>query len=144
MSARLNINISGVRRWLRVEEDYWKASRRKILATIAEQGLVILKNEVPKRTGALADSCFSEVRKNTVYLGASAPHAAVVDGEGKTASSPGRYVPAINKRLVKPSVKNPNIGIHPGSRRTPYSKRAADKIRSLAAELLQDSTRGAP
>lgn len=104
MSVRLRIKVRGIQTYLQTLKSYWEKEGSRLLEYGAEEGLKILKEEVPKGpTGELEKSCWSEVRGKTVELGTNVPYAKYIDGEGKTEASPGRYVPYIGekgKRLV--------------------------------------------
>ena len=142
-TARVRIDARGVIRWLQMERDTWDRKGEKIVRRLGEKGLVILREEVPVgATGRLRASCWVEVSKHTAKVGTNMPYDKYVDGEGKTASSPGRYVPAIDKRLVNVSKRNPDIGVHPGSKRTPYSARTAERMKAEAARLIEQAARG--
>jgi len=147
MPARLRIKVRNTLTYLQIIKSYWEAKREEILLRAKEEGLLILREEVPKRTGRLERSCWAELSKNTVLLGTAVPYDQYVDGEGRTAASPGRYVPYIGKkgkRLKRVSKRNPRLGIHPGSRKTPYSKRTTERLRTRIEEYLFDAMRNQP
>jgi hypothetical protein len=63
-------------------------------------------------------------------------YAPIIDGYGRTRASPGRYVPAIGKRLVDPS--KGDIGWHPGSRKTPFSQRTYDRLSAWVDQKISE------
>jgi len=144
-TARIRVDVNEVVRWLQMEKRYWEEAERTLLGKVADRGLEILKEEVPEgKTRELYDSCWSEVVGHTARVGTAVPYDKFIDGDGMTASSPGRYVPAIGKRLVMPSKRNPSIGTHPGSRQTPFSRRTAERMVREAEVMLDEMVRGAP
>ena len=50
--------------------------------------------------------------------------------------SPGRYVPVIERRLVKPSKRNPNIGTHPGFPGRWFVRKSAQQLKVEAQEIF--------
>lgn len=87
---------------------------KEILDTAGEMMKDSIVDEAPGRTGELKDSVRVETTKDTRTVIVGAPHGRFVnDGTGP---SPGRYVPAIGRRLVRGT----NIGMHPGTRATHF------------------------
>ena len=70
------------------------------------------------RTGRLAQSwkVIPEAGGEVVHVGSDLKQAGYVSMG--TRPSPGRYVPAIDRRLVDPG--HPSFGMHPGIRANPY------------------------
>jgi hypothetical protein len=142
-SARLKIESRDIMHFLDTEEDYWNRFGQETLEKIQSEGLKFYREEAPRGpTGRLDRALFSEIQGNKVQLGydlSIAPHAEHIDGHGQTARSEGRYVPAIGRRLKRPSKHSPSIGWHPGSRKTPFTERTMARLESLVTQIL---TRG--
>lgn len=89
-------------------------------------------------TGSLKDKVVIEETKNRRRVIVDSPHAVFVnDGTGP---SPGRYVPAIGRRLVKGRRRTPksgvvsfDIGMHPGRPATHFFDNA---VRNVTPDIL--------
>lgn len=98
-----------------------KEGIKRFIWDIADEIQRIADKNVPVDSGNLKRS--GNVRYGETYavVGYNAPYAQYVhDG---TRPSPGRFVPAIGKRLV-----NPPRGTHPGQRAQPWLQDAINKI----------------
>jgi len=58
-----------------------------------------------------------------------------------TQPSPGRFVPAIGRRLRQPSRTNPDIGEHPGTPANPFMNRAFERVRRILHNIIEGVTR---
>ncbi|KXH76244.1 MAG: hypothetical protein AM326_03020 [Candidatus Thorarchaeota archaeon SMTZ-45] len=141
---RIRINVRDVVHYVGVVERYWEGQEMEIMNHLKDEGLIILREEVPKRSGKLAASCWSEISGKTVHIGTGEPYADIIDGYGRSPPSEGRYVPALGKRLVKVSKTNPRIGIHPGSKKTPFSERTSERVFMIAEERMENALRNMP
>ena len=99
---------------------------------IAEGGSDIVYQElgltIPVKTGNLKNSRIREVHGNTGSVIVTADYARYVnDGTGP---SPGRYVPAIGKRI--------RTGMHPGIKGQHYAEIAAQNAYSRIQTFVQD------
>lgn len=99
--VRIRLEAREALTFIGTTEKFWEGAGKEWLEFGRRRGLEILQEEVPKgKTGKLHDSCWSEIQGKTVRIGTAVPYDEFVDGEGKTDASPGRFVPAIEKRLV--------------------------------------------
>ena len=146
MVMRVRIESRNLMNYLETEKAYWDRFGQRILETVRDKGLEIYQQEVPKGpTRRLWNSLFADIQENKVIFGYDlriAPHAEHIDGYGRTARSEGRYVPAIHRRLVRPSKRNPRIGWHPGSRKTPFTERTMVRLEQLVEQILTQGIRG--
>ena len=100
---------------------------RKQVGILEKVALRIVKGNTPVRTGRLRDSFKSKkkIRKNPLFalteIFSPLPYVRFID-EG-TRSSPGRYVPAIDRRLTV--VRR---GVHPGITATNFLKKSEDQV----------------
>ena len=94
----------------------------EILDGSAEMMKDEVRDQAPRgRTGELAESVQVEMMADARRVVVNSPHGRYVnDGTGP---SPGRYVPAIGKRLI-----NPPRGMHPGIRATHFFDRAVEMV----------------
>ena len=108
---------------------------RFIRACLEEAGAIVkqeMEANAPVRTGALRSSIRVFVEGNSVSITPTVPYAIYVN-EG-TRPSPGRYVPAIGKRLVNPTL--PSFGMHPGVMGQHFVERAGDASQARITELF--------
>jgi len=140
--VRLSLNVGPMLRYVEAEKTYWDQARDEGLTDLAQEGVRILREEVPKgKTRQMEQSCTYRIEGNKITVLPDVPYAPIIDGEGRTTASPGRYVPRIDKRLVRPSKRNPNIGLHPGAKKTPFSSRTVERWRAEAEEYLRIKVR---
>ena len=59
---------------------------------------------------------------------------------GGSSRSSGRFVPAIGKRLLRPSTWNPNVGTHPGTPANPFVDRACQRVMNTIDAILRRIT----
>jgi len=137
---KITIQTGDVERFLETEKTYWERFGQETLETIRDEGLRIYRQEAPRgETGKLRESLFAEIQGNRIVFGFDlriAPYAEIIDGYGKTTSSKGRYVPAIHKRLVRPSKRNPDPSQHPGSKKIPFTDRTLTRLDVLSTLIL--------
>ena len=81
-----------------------------------------MKSLAPVRSGKLSASITVEQEGRIVYVGPTVDYARYVSGG--TRPSPGRFVPAIGKRLINPNL--PSFGMHPGIAPNRYIEETAD------------------
>jgi len=147
----VRIIVGPARRTLTLSAEFWRRAGRKFLRRVGEAGVETARQECPVRTGRLRDSIrytISLVHPPTVTIEATAmkPDKGIRYGifvERGTAPSPGRYVPAIGKRLVRPSRRNPRVGEHPGTPANPFMFRTLldlehRAIPSIIQELISE------
>lgn len=145
VTARVRINVQGAIKYVQAVRSFWDRAGDDILDFAERRGVEILQEEVPKgETMQLHDGCQAERTGKTVRIFSSAPHAEIIDGEGRVPSSPGRYVPAIGRRLVRTSTTNPRIGTHPGAKKTPFGKRTAERLAMELEEEIRRKVRESP
>jgi len=106
----------------------------KILDEIANTIMDRMLYNCPIGDGELKDSAYIESGPDRREIGFSAPHAIHVE-EG-TQGSPGRYVPAIGKRLVNVTKWNPSIGRHPGTPATHFFEKSIEETRDEVNNIL--------
>jgi len=120
---------------IQLREDIGRVQRlsRQYVPTFAQRAVELAQEEAPKRrTGTLASSIrtlgnsYEMVVKPTVHYATY-----VITG---TSPSPGRYVPAIGKRLVSGKRK---IGIHPGMKPNPFMNRALERLLQESQSILE-------
>ena len=104
--------------------DKTKKAKEALQRALEETGAAIkrtMQGNAPVRTGALRSSIVARVEGLRVSVGPTVPYAPFL--EHGTRPSPGRYVPAIGKKLVNPQL--PHFGMHPGIRATHFVDRTA-------------------
>ena len=91
---------------------------------ILDESAEMMSDEIRDQAkGSIKDSVRIEPAKDKRSVIVDSPHAVFVnDGTGP---SPGRYVPAIGKRLINPAR---DIGMHPGIRATHFFDRAVEMV----------------
>lgn len=97
MAMRLTINVENIRRFIEINTDLARIIP-EVIDEVADAAFEHNERLVPKKSGKLQESFGVQVEQFSLRCGWSAPHAKYVD-KG-THQSPGRYVPAINKRLT--------------------------------------------
>jgi len=116
MSVRVYVIADRAKRYFKVDapllKDQAVSNAAERFADYAER--LDRSTAVPRKTGNLQESFWirKEEAGRVMRMGWDAQYSRAVD-EGLP-PSPGRYVPAIDKRLVKESKRNPNIGMWPG------------------------------
>jgi len=113
----------------------------EVMDTVADSAFYHNEQLVPRRTGRLQESfgVSMEHQWKRIRIGWSAPYASFVD-EG-IPQSPGRYVPAIDKRLIQPSRRNPSIGVHPGFEGRQFVNKMLDALKDEMIEATRDALR---
>jgi len=115
--VRIKIEVREARTFIGLTEKFWEGAGKDWLEFGKRRGLEILREEVPKgKTKQLHDSCWAEISGKTVKIGTAVSYDEFVDGEGKTDMSHGRYVPAIEKKLVK-TILSPKEAIEKKAKR---------------------------
>ena len=101
----------------------------KRLADVTERRM---RTESPVASGKLRASIVSEFRENgfVAEVKPTASHAKYVVTDTK--ASPGRYVPAIGKRLV-----NPPSGMHPGTKANDFVGRAREYVIGMSMNIME-------
>ena len=121
MSVKIAIDLSEFQRVWKEKTDAFKEAIRRGL----EEAGALVKSEIESRasvrTGALRSSVVVDVEGNAAKVGPTATYSPYV--EFGTRASPGRYVPAIERRLVNPTL--PHFGMHPGIRATHFVEQSA-------------------
>jgi len=113
--VRIKICIGDATRYLRYCRDHATASLPEVCREIAELFIQQIRRYAPEWTGALKNSVDYYATKTVLRIAMLYYWRYTHEG---TRASPGRFVWQINKRLVKPSKRNPDIGMHPGIKRT--------------------------
>lgn len=117
--------------------------RRSVLQEVAQTAVRIMKEEAPVRTGRLRASIRAEIEDTEARIGPTVDYAKYVICW--TRPSPGRYVPAIGKRLVNPrffhaksgKVLMRDIGMHPGTPANPFVEKTCEKLKQVLPRLLE-------
>jgi len=108
----VRFDIGYMRRQILRTEAFWKKAGLALLLDASTKIAEVMKKEAPrakkhKEPGpTLRESIKVEIdpTKRSAWIGPTVPYAIYVEFETKP--SPGRYVPVLEKRLVKPSVRN--------------------------------------
>jgi len=132
MSVKITVDLA---EFSRVWKEKTEAIKEAIQQALEEAGALIkseMETLAPVRTGALRSSIMVDVEADRVTVGPQVPYAGFV--EFGTRPSPGRYVPAIGKRLVNPAL--PHFGMHPGIRATHFVERTALAAEPQLAEVF--------
>lgn len=136
MTIRVFLIVHTKRRWIPFDENLFYRIVDKVDDTLVADAFEINDEIVPKKTGTLKES-FGTQKEDAGRLMRffwTAPYAQFVnDG---VPSSPGRYVSVIERRLVNPSKRNPDIGMHPGFEGKHFIEEFADIIKARAREVL--------
>lgn len=140
---RIDVHAKRARADVQAIARYYKAGGEfsdKMLDFVEVEGQNIMREEVPVgKSRQLLDNVNAvrtketEVRIRTSGIGyRGQDYAPIIDRSGRTARSRGRYVKAIDRRLVK----GKNIGWHRGAKGTPYSWRTARRLEKRIDEKL--------
>jgi len=149
---RLSVSIEGIRRLqkrLRILKQRVRVAGDSIIDEAAEETAAFAAMEAPygqtkygKIGGTLRGSIEIVKRLSERKVGPNLQKASyapyVIAG---TQRSPGRFVPAIGKRLRQPSRTNPDIGEHPGTPANPFMYRAYQRIRRILRNIVEGITR---
>ena len=109
-SVHVGVNWASVKRDIEATMRAIRLGKNLVLTSMAAHGFHFMKNIAPRKTGRLVESIQTQQSENRVRVGPTVYYAPYV--EFGTKPSPGRYVPAIGKRLVDASL--PHFGMHPG------------------------------
>jgi len=108
------------------------------VATLAKE---YMREEAPCRTGRLRDSITIFTPSETErVVRPTAEHAVYV--HFGTKPSPGRYVPAIGRRLVRGRAGKGKIGTHPGIKPNPFVRRAYERLIEYVDSHLSEILEG--
>lgn len=132
MSARLTVTVSGKVRWVNITP---ASIIQRALDKIIPEAYAINQIVTPRRTGRLQDSFYDERSERSVRFYFDAPYARYVD-QG-TRPSPGRYVPALGKRLVNAR----RMGMHPGVRPRHFVQYISDYLRPFMLTYTYDAVK---
>ncbi|MGQ9640330.1 MAG: HK97 gp10 family phage protein [Candidatus Bathyarchaeia archaeon] len=120
MSLKVEVNTSKFEKW---KETVNKTLAEEIDKIILDSAQIVAERMgmlAPVRTGQLKASITLQRESDKVLIGPTAPYAPyIILG---IRPSPGRYVPAIERRLVNP--QHPSFGMHPGIAPNPFVERA--------------------
>ncbi|RLG45127.1 MAG: hypothetical protein DRN81_02685 [Thermoproteota archaeon] len=144
MPLKIRHNIPQAQKALQNKVDEIRKLREAFLTESEIALLNAIRSEAPrgktkygKVAGTLQESFEVEREMNRRIFKPDegvAPYAKyVVTG---TRRSPGRFVPAIGRRLRTPSRTNPTIGYHPGTRANPFVARAVRKAREKLRKII--------
>lgn len=159
---RLKVVMGPFHHWFRTTTDKYRKRKDEIFTKAGPRGIELLAAEAPKRTGKFAGNFqFDRTGDRMWWFNPTRTEDGILldllidrppGGPDRTRASPGRYVPAIGKRLVSTSstktvvvggrsfkiTSGRNIGMHPGAKRTPYYTRAWTKLkRWLTGEFFK-------
>jgi len=146
MSVEITVDLSKLNSYCEATS---KGMDEAVLWAIEENAPVFQQEaqfRAPVRTGRLRASIIIERQPDKVLIGPTVDYAPyVIRG---TRPSPGRYVPAIERRLVDP--EHPSFGTHPGIAPNPFLEQAADagkghfldQIRRRVTEFVVGSVSG--
>lgn len=133
---RMVIKVDKVWRWMQVKGDIWRSIMPSVMSSTYVDAFDLNARIVPRKDGTLQESFKGQIENNSrrLHFTWNAPHAEYVD-KG-VPPSPGRYVPAIGRRLVNPSRRNPSMGTHPGFKGRRYVEKMANELRKVAVNNL--------
>jgi len=150
--SKLKVDITGIRQLqkkLRQLKRRIRIAGESIIDEAAEETAAFAAAEAPygqtkygKIGGTLRDSIETVRRYQERRVGPNlqkAPYAPYVIAG--TQPSPGRFVPAIGRRLRQPSRTNPDIGEHPGTPANPFMNRAFERVRRILHNIVEGVTR---
>ena len=134
----LSINVSGLNEAIEVLHDLPESIRANVSSDMEDAiayAASYAQSIAPVRTGYYQDNIgYEKVGDFEFCLYAGAPYSMFV--EYGTMPSPGRYVPAIDRRLINPDL--PGFGMHPGTPAQYILTQAMD-INELAIESAIES-----
>lgn len=147
-SVEVRVDVERIRRQLERDIQNVRDAETGVLDDGSALALQFVKEEAPlgqtafgKISGRLKDAFDVEKKAHERVIKpdlALAPHAPyVISGTGRR---PGRFVPAIGKRLVRPSTWNPYIGTHPGTPANPFIERAYQRVMGVIDNLIRRVT----
>jgi len=122
VTARIERNMSQIR-----------AGANLILAEMATHGFHFMQSIAPYRTGRLRGSIRTKIGDMCAEVGPTVDYAPYL--EYGTRPSPGRYVPAIGKRLVDASL--PYFGMHPGIRGRHFVERTREEMETYGHRVAE-------
>ena len=148
-SAQIEVKgLEETRRQLMQDVRHIKASEDDVLDESSALAYTLVREEAPlgreafgKTAGQLKDAVKIDKQPHgrAVKLDETlAPYVYYV--VGGSSRSPGRFVPTIGKRLVRPSTWNPNIGTHPGTPANPFVDRAYQRVMNTIDTILRRIT----
>jgi len=134
MTIRMSLIVHKEKRWIPFDENLFYRAIDKANSEITTDAFDLNSVLVPRLTGNLQESfgVQKEDGGRLMRFSWGASYAQFVN-DGYPSSS-GRFVEVIGKRLIQPSRRNPNIGVHPGYRGAHYMEAFADAIREAAKE----------
>jgi len=138
MSIKMTVDLSEFQRVWNEKVEAFKAA---VLAGLREAGAIVeseMRIRAPYRSGGLESSIKTFVQPPQALITPLAPHAVFL--ERGTRASPGRYVPAIGKRLINPEL--PHFGMHPGIRATHFVEQTAyasqDSVQATFQRIFEE------
>jgi len=137
MMSVIETNIDQIIQQLKQDIENIQEIREQLVPTFAERATELMQEEAPRGPSSfLANSIVKIGDSQEMRVTPMAEYAQyVVSG---TSPSPGRYVPAIGKRLV---TEKKNIGVHPGIQPNPFVDRALDRLLTESEALLEQVVR---
>jgi len=143
MHGRLYVSVKKQYKWIELEEKRIRGFIEHIGNSVRDEGVNIMKEEVPVRDGELRDSIEGKVEfrhdGGTVRVYPTADHAKYVDGEGRTAAHIIR--PRARKRLrffKEGAYHFARVVYHPGSKRTPFTANTLVRLKEYADQLVKE------
>ena len=137
MSVTVRIDLSEFDRAWKEKTEAFKAAVRRALEEVGALIKDEMQGNAPFRTGALRSSIQVQVEDTRALIGPTVKYAPYV--EFGTQASPGRYVPAIAKRLVNPAL--PHFGMHPGIKGQYYVTQTAAGAGPTVEAVFQEILR---
>jgi len=137
MMGTIETNIEQVIQQLKQDIENIQEVSEQLVPTFADRVTELMQEEAPRGpSNYLANSIVKIGDSQEMRVTPMAEYAQyVVLGTGP---SPGRYVPAIGKRLV---TEKKNIGVHPGIQPNPFVDRALDRLLTESEALLEQVVR---
>jgi HK97 gp10 family phage protein len=136
MSLTVEFDLTNFNKWI---GDTCKAFEQidKVILDAAQIVVRRMRELAPVRTGFLRTSITVQREGNKISVGPTAPYASYV--ALGTRPSPGRYVPAIKKRLVNPG--HPSFGMHPGIAPNPFVERTFREVSQHVVDRVDEEIR---
>ena len=134
MNTKITVDTS---RWERRETKLEEILGLRFFMLVFESSGIfsdVMKRLAPVRSGKLAASITIEREADKVLVGPTVPYAGFVSHG--TRPTPGRFVPAIERRLINSSL--PSFGTHPGIAPNPYIE---NTVRTALSPFMDDVQR---
>ncbi|MEM3527884.1 MAG: HK97 gp10 family phage protein [Candidatus Bathyarchaeia archaeon] len=136
MSLVVEVNLTSFKRCMRSTCKNFEQINNMILDA-AQIVVRRMRDLAPVRTGMLKANIIIQREGDRILIGPTVPYAPyVISG---TKPSPGRYVPAISRRLVNP--RHPSFGMHPGIAPNPFVERTFREVSQQVMDEVDEEIR---